>query len=164
MSIEIIITGESAREALAELKTLASGMSQKEEAGNAVPTVTPGPSPTSAPEPQEGKTASPSEENELDADGIAFDDNIHTGTKLKDGRWRMKKGCERPEPATDGSTSTESGGEETSSENGAAVEENAGGSEDDEFAAFKEAAASSDAKESPEVPERSWTDADLGQL
>jgi hypothetical protein len=96
---------------------------------------------------------------EFDADGIAFDPNLHTGTKTKAGLWRMKKGVERPEV-----TGTSNSG--TASQAGASAPE-PDADEDDEFAAFRKAAAKSDAEDvqaAAEVPARKWTDADLGAL
>jgi len=100
-----------------------------------------------------------SEEPERDADGIAFDPNLHTGTKTKAGLWRMKKGVERPE-----ATGTLNSG--TASQAGASASE-PDADEDDEFATFRKAAAKSDAEDveaAAEVPARKWTDADLGAL
>ena len=36
------------------------------------------------------------EEVKVDSNGVAFDAEIHTGTTLKDGKWRMKKGAKAP--------------------------------------------------------------------
>ena len=151
MPITITIHGDDAGQVLRELKEFGAGLTgnvyspNKGERPETVPTVIEETSsPTSAPDQPEEETVSPSEEEVevgVDSDGIPFDPEMHTGTKLKDGRWRMKKGCERPEPDTEEVEETE---------------------DTDEFAAFTEAAKESE--EVPEVPERTWTDADLGQL
>ena len=93
-----------------------------------------------------------SSEAEVDSAGVPFDPEIHTGTKLKDGTWRAKKGmadkaAELKEAATD---------EEPTAEEPAAepVEE------DDEFAAFRDAADTAE----PEPAPRKWTEADISKL
>ena len=182
MAISITIHGDCAAEVLQELQRLASGTSGRTEedqrpevkaadwiVGNAQNASSVAATVATSPTPEVVELDEPTDEGiEVDTDGVPFDESIHTGTKTKDGRWRMKKGAVRPEssvPNQTGSMSTESNGAETFSESGDAASESAGDpgiDEDDEFAAFKEAAAQ--IPETPAVPVRTWTDADLGQL
>ena len=98
-------------------------------------------------------------EPELDSAGVPFDPDLHTGTRKKDGTWRLRKGATaaavQSEPEAP-SESADDAGEETAND----VEES---SEDDEFAAFAQAA-KEQAVEPAEVPARSWTDADIASL
>lgn len=120
-------------------------------------------------------SASPSDDGTLDAGGWPWSADMHASTKgtTKEGFWRMKVGVARPAdkpgfPIPDaGSTSTGSAGPEASSQSEDAPSEAAGSGEDDEFAAFRAAAEASDKVEAAaaaSVPERKWTDADLGSL
>jgi hypothetical protein len=120
------------------------------------------------------------QEVELDSSGIPFDASIHTGTKNKDGTWRVKKGMagkaaelepiktisetSTPSPANQiADTATEPAGSlQTEEPASVAVSQ-----DEDEFAAFTAAAAKIDEIEAEAVasiPERVWTDADLGAL
>ena len=102
--------------------------------------------------PDQEAEATGSDEPETDSNGVPFDPELHTGTKNKDGSWRVRKG-----KAEEAAVLVEEVAEEPAPEPEPEEPE-----EDDEFAAFKEAAKES---ETPaEVPERTWTDADLGQL
>lgn len=112
-------------------------------------------------------------EAELDSAGVAFDPELHTGTKLKDGRWRMKKGAERQEPvsaaevpASEPLPSADDAGEEIAidAEESLPQGEAEESSDDDEFAAFREAAAQAETSAPVTVPERKWTDADMSAL
>lgn len=113
---------------------------------------------------------------EVDAAGTPFDPERHTGTKLKSGLWRMKKGEERlpeEEVVEDVSAAALGGwglapsatdaGEETA--NDADESSEMVMIEDDEFSSFREAATEMESNEAEmEVPARTWTDADLGTL
>ena len=81
----------------------------------------------------------------VDSAGVPFDPDLHTGTLKKDGTWRVKKGKAEEAAALVEEVAVDEPEEEV-----------------DEFAAFKEAAAQP--SEPIEVPARTWTDADLGQL
>jgi hypothetical protein len=118
----------------------------------------------------------------VDSKGIPFDPSIHTGTKNKDGTWRVKKGMadkaaelepiktlsetSTPSPAipvADGATEQDGSTQTEEPVSAAALPDD----EEDEFAAFTAAAAKVDAIEEAAVasiPERVWTDADLGAL
>ena len=112
---------------------------------------------------------------ETDAHGWPWSEDMHasTKTKTKEGLWRMKVGVSRPEPKPGfPKDSAETGGTGTAT-NGAAAQAGgtaAGGNagpattadDDDEFAAFRAAAEAAPAGGT--VPERKWTDADLGAL
>jgi hypothetical protein len=111
------------------------------------------------------------QEVELDSSGIPFDASIHTGTKNKDGTWRVKKGmagkaAELEPIKTISETSTPSPANQiadTATEPASV----AVSQDEDEFAAFTAAAAKIDEIEAEAVasiPERVWTDADLGAL
>lgn len=130
-----------------------------------------------APAPQSEDAA----EIEVDAEGIPFDPEIHTGTKKKDGTWRIKKGMsdkaaelepiETPSETSTASPATETVATATEPAGSSPTEEpasaDASQDEDDEFAAFRAAAAKADAEEveaKASVPARKWTDADLGKL
>ena len=105
---------------------------------------------------------------ELDSAGVPFDPELHTGTKKKDGTWRAKKGkADEAAALVEEVAEAEDEGNETNSFNGESTASEISPSSDtdgdeDEFAAFKEAAAAVEAPVS--VPDRTWTDADLGQL
>jgi hypothetical protein len=109
-----------------------------------------------------------SEDIETDANGVPFDTALHTGTKKKDGTWRMKKGAETPSSTSTASPASETAAGVTEPAGSSPIEEPASAvasQEEDEFAAFREAAAKVDAAATPVVvPEREWTDADLGAL
>lgn len=106
---------------------------------------------------------------ELDSAGVPFDEAIHTGTKKKDGTWRMKKGAVAAEtPAQETSEFADNAGEETASDADVSLPEDEAEAssepeEDDEFAAFRQAEAA--LEETPaQVIERQWTDADMSAL
>lgn len=109
-----------------------------------------------------------SEDIETDANGVPFDTALHTGTKKKDGTWRMKKGAETPSSTSTASPANGTAAGVTEPAGSSPIEEPASAvasQEEDEFAAFREAAAKVDAAATPVVvPEREWTDADLGAL
>lgn len=109
-----------------------------------------------------------SEDIETDANGVPFDTALHTGTKKKDGTWRMKKGAETPSSTSTASLANGTAAGATEPAGSSPIEEPASAvasQEEDEFAAFREAAAKVDAAATPVVvPEREWTDADLGAL
>jgi hypothetical protein len=116
----------------------------------------------------------------VDSKSIPFDPSIHTGTKNKDGTWRVKKGMadkaaelepiktlsetSTPSPAipvADGATEQDGSTQTEEPVSAAALPDD----EEDEFAAFTAAAAKVDAVEAvASIPERVWTDADLGAL
>lgn len=119
--------------------------------------------------------ASPSDA-EIDAHGHPWSEAMHASTKgkTKDGLWRMKVGVSRPDPlpgypvdvdtgtspATDTNSATSQGATEEASAPTATADE-------DEFAAFRAAAGASDAADAAAaaaVPERKFSDADLGAL
>lgn len=106
------------------------------------------------------------EDVEVDSAGVPFDPELHTGTKLKDGRWRAKKGMAEaaaaaaqavPEP----SPSADNAGTDNASDAEASSDEPG---ESDEFAAFYQAAAQTEQPAEPVVVERTWTEADLSAL
>lgn len=116
----------------------------------------------------------PDEETVLDAHGHPWSADLHASTKAmtKEGIWRMKPGATRPAPMP--GYPKEGTAPETSNtgviENGTIenvqkpVSETSGtaetwtdGTDEDEFAAFK-------TDETPSVPEREWTDADMSKL
>lgn len=120
----------------------------------------------------------------VDAHGWPWSADMHasTGTKTKEGLWRMKVGVSRPDPKPgypidQGNNAAQTGATSTPT-NGAAVEQaasatgaNAGASsevdEEDEFAAFRAAAAQSDAKAAEaaaSAPARKYSDSDLAVL
>jgi hypothetical protein len=107
-------------------------------------------------------------EIETDANGVPFDTALHTGTKKKDGTWRMKKGAETPSSTSTASPANGTAAGVTEPAGSSPIEEPASAvasQEEDEFAAFREAAAKVDAAATPVVvPEREWTDSDLGAL
>lgn len=125
----------------------------------------------------------PIAEGERDAHGHLWHADLHasTRTKTKDGLWRMKVGVTRPDPVPGYPKEDASGATGTSQEtptpsatsqiatepaNGQPDTSNAG-EEDDEFAAFRAAAAASEATDqaaAASVPERQYSDADLGAL
>jgi len=185
MSVTITITGDFAGEVLDELKGLTKGLlgntSEPEEgwvpatAEEVQFNVKTDETAQAEPETHAEKAASEigdcfddADEPELDSAGVPFDPEIHTGTKLKDGTWRAKKGKkeEAEALAEEVSTSTENTGETESTESGGASEPTAEDEDDDEFAAFTKAAAEVEETEEAEVevPARKWTDADLSQL
>jgi hypothetical protein len=113
----------------------------------------------------------------VDAHGHAWDASLHasTGSKTKEGLWRMNKGVTRPAPLEDypkediGTTEQvqEDSVQETSATELTVTEaENVPEvtTEEDEFAAFTAAAKDAEAPSEVKVPERVWTDADLGVL
>ena len=102
----------------------------------------------------------------VDADGWHWTAELHSASKtlLKDGRWRMKNGVERPAPKTTQVEETEEVEEvedatkvpqDSFSE---AVKETMADEPADEFAAFAATQAE------PEAVERTWTDADMSKL
>jgi hypothetical protein len=110
---------------------------------------------------------------EIDAHGHPWSPDLHASTKgkTKDGLWRMKVGVSRPDPLpgfpveSDTDTGTSSATDTTSATAPAATDQASG--EEDEFAAFREAAAASDATDqaaAAAIPERQYSDADLGAL
>lgn len=127
--------------------------------------------------------ASPSD-GELDANGHPWDPEMHASTKgkTKEGLWRMKVGVSRPAPApgypkdsaastgatgTSSETPTPSATSQTATDQGNGQPATSGAEEEDEFAAFREAAAASNAADDAakaSVPERQYSDADLGAL
>lgn len=132
-----------------------------------------------------GAGASPAaNDGELDANGHPWDPEMHASTKgkTKEGLWRMKVGVSRPAPApgypkdsaastgatgTSSETPTPSATSQTATDQGSGQPATSGAEEEDEFAAFREAAASSaatDAAAAASVPERQYSDADLGAL
>jgi hypothetical protein len=110
------------------------------------------------------------EDIDRDVNGIPFDPALHTGTKKKDGTWRMKKGAETPSSTSTTSQVSETavGAPEPAGSSQTAEPASAAASpvdEEDEFAAFAAAAAKVDAAKAEVVlPAREWTDADLGAL
>lgn len=116
---------------------------------------------------QEVIAEQPATDAEVDANGIPFDPALHTGTKKKDGTWRMKKGAvETPSSTSTASPASETADTATAPAGSSPTGEPASAvasQDDDEFAAFAAAAAKADAVEA-KVPERVWTDADLGAL
>ncbi len=114
--------------------------------------------------------ATESEDIETDANGVPFDTALHTGTKKKDGTWRMKKGAETPSSTLTTSQASETAVGATEPAGSSPIAEPASAAaspvdEEDEFAAFAAAAAKVDAAKAEVVlPAREWTDADLGAL
>lgn len=122
--------------------------------------------------------ASPSD-GEIDAGGHPWNPELHASTKgkTKDGYWRMKVGVSRPDPlpgfpkseanagtGTSQETPTPSATSQTATDQGSGQPATSG---DDEFAAFRAAAAASeeaDKAAAASVPERQYSDADLGAL
>lgn len=191
MTIRIEIFGESATDALDELKIIASALTgvapaAVKPAGNVAVASAAPERPSPAPETAPAPTVSPSSEGvEIDAHGHPWDENLHASTKgkTKDGLWRMKVGVSRPDPlpgfpkegstpATGtepevASTSATSQSAEASGASGTAPAPENTTKEDDEFAAFHAAAAEANAKDAAaaaSAPARKWTDADLGAL
>lgn len=123
-------------------------------------------------------------DGEIDAHGHPWSADLHASTKgkTKDGLWRMKVGVSRPDPkpgfpadngasaagtGTAPATPTPSATSQDAAAPGGAPAATSGAEEDDEFAAFRNAAAASDttdAAAAASVPERTYTDADLGAL
>lgn len=126
--------------------------------------------PAAAAEPAGAEEAS-GEDVVLDTDGHPWSAELHAGTKGRnaDGRWKMKVGVKRPDPAPgyplaetgNGGTGTKSDGA-ASGAGASAPTPDAGPvtpeDEEDEFAAF----ATSKPDAAPAV--RSWSDADLSSL
>lgn len=117
------------------------------------------------------KSHNAASEPEIDSAGVPFDPELHTGTKKKDGTWRAKKGkADEAAALVEEVAEAEDEGNETAEAEISLAEPaaqtgntpDAPSDEIDEFAAFKEAAAQ--VEEPVSVPERTWTDADLGQL
>jgi hypothetical protein len=113
----------------------------------------------------------------VDAHGHAWDASLHasTGSKTKEGLWRMNKGVTRPAPLEgypkEDIGTTEQVQEDSPQENSATeptVTETESvpevTTEEDEFAAFTAAAQEVEAPSEVKIPERVWTDADLGVL
>lgn len=120
----------------------------------------------------------------VDAHGWPWSADMHasTGTKTKEGLWRMKVGVSRPDPkpgypidqgnnaAQTGATSTPTNGaaaEQAASATGATAGVSPEADEEDEFAAFRAAAAQSDAKAAEaaaSAPARKYSDSDLAVL
>jgi hypothetical protein len=113
----------------------------------------------------------------VDAHGHAWAASLHasTGSKTKEGLWRMNKGVTRPAPLEGypkediGTTEQvqEDSAQETSATEPTVTEaENVPEvtTEEDEFAAFTAAAKDAEAPSEVKIPERVWTDADLGVL
>lgn len=107
----------------------------------------------------------------IDAHGHPWSADLHasTGSKTKEGLWRMKPGVSRPDPLPgfpkeDGAPPTGTASSASSSATAQAAEQPtaAPADEDDEFAAFTAAAAATTT--ASETPPRKWTDADLGKL
>ena len=132
-----------------------------------------------------GAEASPAaNDGEIDAHGHPWSADLHASTKgkTKDGLWRMKVGVSRPDPlpgfpkdsgaaSADTGTSPATPAPSATSQTAPAPESGqpatSGGEEEDEFAAFRAAAATSeatDAAAAAAVPERQYSDADLGAL
>ena len=98
----------------------------------------------------------PVNDAEIDSAGVSFDEAIHTGTKLKDGTWRAKKGMKQEaEKLAEGTKTEEAKVEEPAKETKA---------DEDEFAAFRQAVDESDEAEQAEPEPRKWTEADLSKL
>lgn len=126
--------------------------------------------------------ASPSDPNEIDAGGHPWNPDLHASTKgkTKDGFWRMKVGVSRPDPlpgfpkddasaatGTSQETPTPSATSQTATDQASGQPATSGPEEEDEFAAFRAAAATSDQVDqaaAAAVPERQYSDADLGAL
>jgi hypothetical protein len=132
-----------------------------------------------------GLTVVPSgdDSGEIDAHGHPWSPELHASTKgkTKDGLWRMKVGVSRPDPlpgfpvdnsgssagtGTSSETPTPSATSQGATDQGSAQAATSADDED-EFAAFRNAAAASDATDqaaAAAVPERQYSDADLGAL
>lgn len=176
MAVVITISGDSAGDALEDLKTLADSL--------ATPIVRPvwtnfikrdnvaeTPEEVKVHDGLENVAETPEEvisdtdvppSSEVDSAGVPFDPVLHTGTLKKDGTWRMRKGAVAVEAVSEPeapSESAEPAGEETAP----AADTS---SDDDEFAvcAFAAAAAKIDEDAPTEIPERKWTDADVGAI
>lgn len=195
MSVNITIHGETADEALDHLRTVAAALlatTTESYMNHAKVLMTPYPeaaakdvsmSPASTPTPAPAEATSnvPEGAEGVDAHGHPWSADLHasTGSKTKEGLWRMKPGVARPDPlpgfpvetgntAATGATSTPT--------SGAAVEQaasatapNAGASAedpDDEFAAFRAATAANEANTTAaSAPAaRKFTDADLAVI
>lgn len=138
------------------------------------------PAPTSAPKKDADKPAAAAEpagaeeasgeDVVLDTDGHPWSAELHAGTKGRnaDGRWKMKVGVKRPDPAPgypladagNGATGTKAAGQAPDA-GASAPTPDAGPAtddEEDEFAAF----ATSKPDTAPAA--RSWSDADLSSL
>jgi hypothetical protein len=111
---------------------------------------------------------------ELDRDGWPWSAEMHASTKgkTKEGLWRMKAGVERPAPKPGfpkdetGATGTASAASSSAGNSANAASASPATTEDDdEFAAFRQALGNeANAGAAAEIPERKWTDADLGAL
>lgn len=105
----------------------------------------------------------------VDAHGHPWSAELHasTGSKTKEGLWRMKVGVTRPDPLAgfpiaDAATGTAAPEAASSTANSATSTGDV-----DEFAAFRNAVAKNEATNeaaAASVPARVWTDADLGAL
>jgi hypothetical protein len=149
------------------------------------------PSPTAADQTGAGEPSSAgagasqgANDGEIDAHGHPWSAELHASTKgkTKDGLWRMKVGVSRPDPlpgfpvdnggqsaatGTSPATPTPSATSQTATDQGSGQPAISGAEEEDEFAAFREAAAASNAADDAakaSVPERQYSDADLGAL
>ncbi len=196
MGINITIHGETADEALDHLRTVAAAllatttesymnhakvlMTPYPEAAAKDVSMSPASTPTSAPAEATGSSVPEGAEG-VDAHGHPWSADLHasTGSKTKEGLWRMKPGVARPDPlpgfpvetgntAATGVTSTPTNGA-AGEQAGSATGPSAGASAedpDDEFAAFRAAAAANDANtaaaSAPTV--RKFTDADLAVI
>jgi len=185
--IKIEIHGDCATEALNELKVIARALT-----GTAVvvstPTLVKSPTlPEVVSEPTEtfAQPEPASEDQEIDAHGHVWNEELHASTKTqtKEGLWRMKPGATRPDPMPGfpkDETPSETSAPSPEAEIADTVTEPAGSTlieepasadasqdEDDEFAAFRAAAAKAEeAQEEAKanVPARKFTDADLGAV
>lgn len=136
------------------------------------------------PAPAGAEASQPANDGEIDAHGHPWSAELHASTKgkTKDGLWRMKVGVSRPDPlpgfpvdnsgasaatGTSSATGTDSATSQTATEAASGQSATSGAEEEDEFAAFREAAAASNAADDAakaSVPERQYSDADLGAL
>jgi len=127
--------------------------------------------PAAAAEPAAAEEAS-GEDVVLDTDGHPWSAELHAGTKGRnaDGRWKMKVGVKRPDPAPgypladagNGATGTKAAGQAPDA-GASAPTADAGPAtddEEDEFAAF----ATSKPDTAPAWPRARWADADLSAL
>jgi hypothetical protein len=160
MSVQIIIHTDTAAEAVEQMRDFLQSSTVIIDRGPLAEAIDEKMAALKVAAPEaETVTDRPDDSPELDSAGVPFDPEIHTGTKLKDGTWRTRKGAASaaaPTPA-EPSPSAEDAGTASASD---AVESS--DDEEDEFAAFKEAAA--EPATTAEVPARSWTDADLSKL
>lgn len=183
MAININISGDSATEVLHELrKFLGASVVEGTARSSAPPTAAEAPVVAEAPEPSEvAEVSQPaSDVDELDAHGHPWDAGTYasTRTKTQDGLWRLKPGQSRPDPvpgfpkdeaanpaspAADGATEPAGSSQTQASESVGASQESEA-PEGDEFAKAAAAIKARAGDVAENVPARSWTDADLGQL